>query len=88
MFIAFPPTFVFPSGLPKTFLPSHHIFYSHRLFDMKDGLPKYAGHKNEGVQIVDVSEDEDRSKGHTEQILNATGIGNGSGGSRKQGRER
>ena len=55
---------------------------------MKDGLPKYAGHKNEGVQIVDVSEDEDRSKGHMEQILNATGIGNGSGGSRKQGRER
>jgi len=63
MFIAFPPTFVFPSGLPKTFLPSHHIFYSQRLFDMKDGLPKYARHKEEDVSTVDESDDADRSKG-------------------------
>jgi len=67
MFIAFPPTFVFPSGLPKTFLPTHHIFYSQRLFDMKDGLPKYARHKEEGVPTVDESEDADRSKGRGEQ---------------------
>ena len=67
MFIAFPPTFVFPSGLPKTFLPTHHIFYSQRLFDMKDGLPKYARHKEEGAPQVDESEDADRSKGRGEQ---------------------
>jgi hypothetical protein len=56
MFIAFPPTFVFPSGLPKTFLPTHHIFYSQRLLDMKDGLPKYARHKEDGTPTVDESE--------------------------------
>jgi hypothetical protein len=67
MFIAFPPTFVFPSGLPKIFLPTHHIFYSQRLFDMKDGLPKYARHKEEGAPMVDESEDADRSKGRGEQ---------------------
>jgi len=67
MFIAFPPTFVFPSGLPKTFLPTHHIFYSQRLFDMKDGLPKYARHKEEGAPQVDESEDADRSQGRGEQ---------------------
>src|SRR5579859_4030247 len=67
MFIAFPPTFVFPSGLPKTFLPTHHIFYSQRLFDMKDGLPKYARHKEEGAPQVDESEDADRSMGRGEQ---------------------
>jgi hypothetical protein len=67
MFIAFPPTFVFPSGLPKTFLPTHHIFYSQRLFDMKDGLPKYARHKEEGAEMIDESEDADRSHGRGEQ---------------------
>jgi hypothetical protein len=64
MFIAFPPTFTFPSGLPKTFLPTHHIFYSQRLFDLKDGLPKYAKHKEEGAPMVDEEEDADRSHGH------------------------
>ena len=29
---------------------------------MKDGLPKYARHKKEGVQTVGESEDDDRSK--------------------------
>jgi hypothetical protein len=66
MFIAFPPTFTFPSGLPKTFLPTHHIFYSQRLFDMKDGLPKYAKQKEEGAPMVDEEEDADRSHGHGE----------------------
>jgi hypothetical protein len=67
MFIAFPPTFVFPGGLPETFLPTHHIFYSQRLFDMKDGLPKYARHKEKGAPQVDESEPADRSKGKGEQ---------------------
>jgi hypothetical protein len=67
MFIAFPPTFVFPSGLPKTFLPTHHIFYSQRLFDIKDGLPKYARHKEEGAPVVDETEKADRTKGRGEQ---------------------
>jgi hypothetical protein len=66
MLIAFPPTFTFPSGLPKTFLPTHHIFYSQRLFDMKDGIPKYAKHKEEGAPMVDEDEDADRSHGHGE----------------------
>jgi hypothetical protein len=67
MFIAFPPTFVFPFGLPKIFLPTHHIFYSQRLFDMKDGLPKYARHKEEGAEMVDETQDADRSHGRGEQ---------------------
>lgn len=67
MFIAFPPTFVFPSGLPKTFLPTHHIFYSQRLFDVRDGLPKYAKHKEEGMPIVDEEEKADRTYGRGEQ---------------------
>ena len=62
MFIGFPPTFIFPSGLPKTFLPTHHIFYSQRLFDMKDGLPKHAKHK-EGAPMMDEDEDADTSHG-------------------------
>jgi len=67
MFIAFPPTFVFPSGLPKMFLPTHHIFYSQRLFDMKDGLPKYARHKEEGAPTVDEGEDADWSEARSEE---------------------
>ena len=66
MFIAFPPTFVFPFGLPKTFLPTHHIFYSQRLFDMKDGLPKYARHKEPGATTVDEIEPGDLSKDQRE----------------------
>jgi len=65
MFIGFPPTFTFPSGLPNSFLPTHHIFYSQRLFDMKDGLPKYAKHK-EGAQMMDEEEDGDMTHGHRE----------------------
>jgi hypothetical protein len=63
MFIAFPPTFTFPSGLPKEFLPTHHIFYSQRLLDMRDGLPKYARHKEEGAEpMVDEDDSADPSK--------------------------
>lgn len=67
MFIAFPPTFVFPTGLPKTFFPTHHIFYSQRILDMKDGLPKYARHKEEGAPTLDETEDVDRIKGQSEE---------------------
>ena len=63
MFIAFAPTFTFPSALPNAFLPTHHIFYSQRLFDMRDGLPKYARHKEAGTEpMVDEDEPADRSK--------------------------
>ena len=67
MFIAFPPTFVFPSGLPNTFLPTHHIFYSQRLFDINDGLPKYARHKTEGVPQGDRGLDTGKSNERGEQ---------------------
>ena len=46
MFIVFPPTFEFPSGMPREFLPTHRIFYSQRILDMNDRLPKYEFNKD------------------------------------------
>ena len=48
MWLAFPSLFDFggASLVPEKFKPTCHIFYSMRVIDMKDGLPKWAGHKN------------------------------------------
>ena len=67
MFIGFPPTFVFSSGLPEPFLPTHHIYYSQRLFDMNDDLPKYAGHKEGGPRLTDDDEVADQNQGRGAQ---------------------
>jgi len=65
MFIGFPPRSHSHLDCQKTYLPTHPIFYSQRLFDMEDGLPKYAKHKEE-TPTVDEEEDADRSQGQGE----------------------
>ena len=49
MLLAFPSLFDFSGKLnvPDTFRPTCHIFYGACIIDMDDGLPKWAGHKNE-----------------------------------------
>jgi len=53
MWIAFPTLFDFGEAgeVPKAFQPTCHIFYSQRVVDMADGLPKWSGHKNASEQI-------------------------------------
>ena len=57
MWLAFPTLFDFGEAgeLPETFRPTCHIFYSHRVVDMADGLPKWSGHKNASEQIGDAT---------------------------------
>ncbi|MGI9380230.1 MAG: GFA family protein [Methyloligellaceae bacterium] len=47
MWLAFPSLFEFAEEghLPDAFKPTCHIFYGTRLMDIKDGLPKWSGHK-------------------------------------------
>jgi len=47
MFMAFGPLFDFgaPPLVPPAFKPTCHIFYSARVMDMDDELPKYRAHK-------------------------------------------
>jgi len=53
MWLAFPSLFDFgmPPLVPAAFRPTCHIFYASRVFDMDDGLPKWAGHKNRSVRL-------------------------------------
>ena len=48
MWLAFPSLFHFrgTSGVPDNFKPTCHIFYSMRIIDIDDDLPKWSGHKN------------------------------------------
>ncbi len=47
MWLAFPTLFDFgsPPRIPASFRPSCHIFYSMRVMDVADDLPRWAGHK-------------------------------------------
>jgi len=47
MWLAFPTLFDFgyPPKVPKSFLPSCHIFYGNAALPVNDGLPRYSGHK-------------------------------------------
>ena len=48
MWLAFPSLFDFGnvSKVPASFKPTCHIFYSLRVVDVNDDLPKWSGHKN------------------------------------------
>ena len=46
MWLAFPSLFGFQT-VPAAFRPSAHIFYSSRVMDVDDGLPKWSGHKGD-----------------------------------------
>jgi len=43
--------FGFPPKVPKTFLPTCHIFYASRVIDINDDLPKWSGHKNQSERV-------------------------------------
>jgi hypothetical protein len=43
-------------GLPKELMADCHIFYERRLVDIKDGLPKWRGHKEQSDQMGDDEE--------------------------------
>ena len=53
MWLAFPTLFDFGQGAktPDSFTPSCHIFYSQRVTDVRDNLPKWSGHKNQSIQL-------------------------------------
>ncbi len=53
MWLAFPSLFDFgtPPKIPEAFKPTCHIFYAARVFDMDDGLPKWAGHSENSARL-------------------------------------
>ena len=53
MWLAFPTLFHFKQGNepPEAFKSTCHIFYSQRVVDSWDDLPKWAGHKNNSAQL-------------------------------------
>ncbi len=53
MWLAFPSLFDFglPRKVPKTFMPTCHIFYGSRVVNINDDLPKWSGHKNSSKKI-------------------------------------
>ena len=53
MWLAFPSLFDFGHvpRVPTKFLPTYHIFYSMRVIDMNDDLPKWSGHKNNSERL-------------------------------------
>lgn len=54
MMLMFPPLFKFERPrLPDAFKPSCHIFYGQRIIDVKDGKPKFEGHKDQSPLVPD-----------------------------------
>ena len=54
MWLAFPSLFDFnPPIVPDSFQPSAHIFYSSRVMNVGDSLPKWSGHKAHSEPMVD-----------------------------------
>ncbi len=53
MWLAFPSLFDFSelATFPEEFRPTCHIFYSSRVMDMEDKLPKWSGHKKHSVRL-------------------------------------
>ena len=53
MWLAFPSLFDFgvPPSVPKNFKPTCHVFYSMRVININDDLPKWSGHKNKSMQL-------------------------------------
>jgi len=53
MWLAFPTLFNFgtPPQVPKEFRPTCHIFYTMRVMDIADELPKWSGHKEKSMLL-------------------------------------
>ncbi|KAI1797300.1 Mss4-like protein [Ganoderma leucocontextum] len=57
--LAYPSAFKFPSPkVPASFQPTAHIFYSQRIMDVPDGVPKWSGHKNESELLLELTREE------------------------------
>lgn len=60
--LCYPSAFKFDEGdghMPKDFQAKCHIFYGSRSVDMKDGLPKWSGHKDHSEIIPEESQTEE-----------------------------
>jgi len=55
MWLAFPSLFDFGEtgalNVPEKFKPTCHIFYSARVIDIHDNLPKWSAHKNKSMKL-------------------------------------
>jgi len=57
--LAYPSSFKFPDHkVPLDFQPTAHIFYSERVMEIPDGVPKWAGHKGESELLQELTEEE------------------------------
>ena len=52
--LAYPSSFHFPAGkVPLDFRPTAHSFYSQRIMEVPDGIPKWSGHKDQSELLPD-----------------------------------
>jgi len=57
--LAYPSSFYFRDGkVPMDFQPTAHIFYSERVMEVPDGIPKWEGHKGTSKLMQELSNDE------------------------------
>ncbi|KAH9838371.1 Mss4-like protein [Rhodofomes roseus] len=57
--LAYPSSFRFKDAkVPLDFQPTAHIFYSQRVMDVPDGVPKWSGHKGESELIQEMEDEE------------------------------
>ena len=54
--LAYPSSFKFPNRkVPLDFQPTAHIFYSERVMDIVDGVPKWSGHKGQSELLPELT---------------------------------
>ncbi|KAJ8454047.1 hypothetical protein ONZ51_g13254 [Trametes cubensis] len=54
--LAYPSSFKFPNRkVPLDFQPTAHIFYSERVVDIADGVPKWSGHKGQSELLPELT---------------------------------
>lgn len=57
--LAYPSAFKFPDGkVPLDFQPTAHIFYSQRVMEVPDGVPKWSGHKGLSELLPELTDEE------------------------------
>ncbi|EMD37495.1 hypothetical protein CERSUDRAFT_50275, partial [Gelatoporia subvermispora B] len=57
--LAYPSSFNFPDHkVPLDFQPTAHIFYSQRVMEVPDGVPKWSGHKGESELLQELTAEE------------------------------
>ncbi|GJE96560.1 hypothetical protein PsYK624_127570 [Phanerochaete sordida] len=59
--LAYPSSFKFKDGkVPPDFQPTAHIFYSQRVMEIHDGVPKWSGHKGQSELMQELTAEEGR----------------------------